>query len=133
MKRLTSTTALALLGALATGEAAAQTYRWTDERGQVNYSQGIDSIPERFRPSAQYMSSPPVAPVPAVTLGEPSPKSHTKSVPPKEVLVKTAVYGTQPLSGVSKPACTLTARRTVFFTLSGELQKLESCTIRVTL
>lgn len=77
MKRLTSTTALALLGALAAGEASAQTYRWTDERGQVNYSQGIDSIPERFRPTAQYLSSPPVAPVPAVTVPGARPPTPT--------------------------------------------------------
>src|SRR5215510_14735214 len=68
MRRLTGTTALALLGALAAGEVSAQTYRWTDERGQVNYSQGIDNIPERFRPTAQYLSSPPVPPVPGVTV-----------------------------------------------------------------
>ena len=67
MRRFTLTTALALLGGLAAGEASAQTYRWTDEHGHVNYSQGIDSIPERFRPNAEYMSLPPAAPVPAVT------------------------------------------------------------------
>ena len=29
--------------------ASAQMYRWTDERGEVHYSQGIDSVPPRFR------------------------------------------------------------------------------------
>jgi arabinofuranosyltransferase len=66
MRRLTVGTALALLGLGAT-ETSAQTFRWTDEQGRVNYSQGIDSIPERFRPGAQFLTSPPSAPAPAVT------------------------------------------------------------------
>lgn len=66
MKGLTVGTALALLG-LAAPEASGQTYRWTDEQGRVNYTQGIDSIPERFRPNAQFLTSPPIAPAPAVT------------------------------------------------------------------
>jgi predicted aspartyl protease len=66
MRGLTVGTMLALLG-LAVSEASAQTYRWTDDQGRVNYSQGIDSIPERFRPGAQFLTSPPSAPAPAVT------------------------------------------------------------------
>ena len=27
-------------------------YRWTDDRGRVNYSQGLQSVPERFRATA---------------------------------------------------------------------------------
>jgi hypothetical protein len=43
--------ALALLG-LAAGPADAQMFRWTDERGAPHYSEGLDSIPERHRPTA---------------------------------------------------------------------------------
>jgi predicted aspartyl protease len=68
MRRLTvGTAALAFMGLAPATEASAQTYRWTDEQGRVNYTQGIDSIPERFRPSAQFLTSPPPAPAPAVT------------------------------------------------------------------
>jgi hypothetical protein len=67
MKGLAAGTALTLLS-LCASEAAAQVYRWTDDQGRVNYSQGIDSIPERYRPSAQFLSSPPSAPAPAVTV-----------------------------------------------------------------
>jgi predicted aspartyl protease len=68
MRRLTvGTAALALMGLGPATEASAQTYRWTDDQGRVNYSQGVDSIPERFRPSAQFLSSPPSAPAPAMT------------------------------------------------------------------
>jgi hypothetical protein len=68
MRRLTvGTAALALLGLGLATVVSAQTYRWTDEQGRVNYSQGIDSIPERFRPGAQFLTSPPPAPASAVT------------------------------------------------------------------
>jgi hypothetical protein len=59
-------TALAL-GALlssAIPDASAQIYRWTDERGDVRYSQGIHSIPPQFR-SGAVMMAPPSPPAPA--------------------------------------------------------------------
>ncbi len=31
----------------------AQMVQWTDDRGQVHYSQGLDSVPERFRAAAR--------------------------------------------------------------------------------
>ena len=42
------------LAALLTGPwpAAAQIYRWLDGEGTIHYSQGIDSVPPRFRASA---------------------------------------------------------------------------------
>jgi predicted aspartyl protease len=45
--------------------APAQVYRWTDEQGRVNYSQGLDSVPERFRSGAQFVTSPAAPPAPA--------------------------------------------------------------------
>jgi len=46
--------AAALLLALALpGAAAAQTYRWTDDRGNVYYSQGLFSVPAPFRANAR--------------------------------------------------------------------------------
>ena len=35
----------------------AQTYRWTDAQGNPHYSQGLDSVPERFRAAARTSSS----------------------------------------------------------------------------
>jgi predicted aspartyl protease len=32
--------------------ASAQVYRWTDGEGSIHYSQGIESVPQRFRPGA---------------------------------------------------------------------------------
>lgn len=55
--------------------AFAQIYRWTDERGEVHYSQGIDSVPLRYRGGAVIMTSPsrPVVPAPAPPPGQPAP------------------------------------------------------------
>lgn len=42
--------------------AGAQTYRWTDERGQAHYGQGLDSVPERYRAAARRLSLPALPP-----------------------------------------------------------------------
>jgi predicted aspartyl protease len=42
--------------------APAQIYRWTDEQGRVNFSQGLDSVPERFRSGAQFVNTPAAPP-----------------------------------------------------------------------
>lgn len=36
--------------ALAPASAVGQTYRWVDEQGAVHYAQGLDNVPERYRP-----------------------------------------------------------------------------------
>lgn len=54
---------LALL--TAPGGAGAQFYRWTDERGTPHYTQGLDSVPERYRSQAEplgYRNAPAPAP-----------------------------------------------------------------------
>ena len=56
--------------------ALAQIYRWTDERGETRYSQGINSIPPQFRGGAVQMTLPtPAAPVapPAAPAAPPAP------------------------------------------------------------
>ena len=61
MRRLGSLLAFVTVLAGATG-IEAQTYRWTDERGQAHYSDGLGSVPERFRSTAQpllYETTPP--------------------------------------------------------------------------
>lgn len=59
-----ATTVSALVLCLAPA-APAQVYRWTDELGRVNYSQGLDSVPERFRSGAQFVNSPAAPPAAA--------------------------------------------------------------------
>jgi hypothetical protein len=66
---LVASIALASLVSGAVSPASAQIYRWTDERGEVRYSQGINSVPPQFRGGAVMMSTPsqPAAPAPAAT------------------------------------------------------------------
>lgn len=77
--RVLTTIAAVAAVVMVASPATAQMYRWVDERGGVNYTQGIDSIPERHRKNAvrlDYPSAPastpsappvwvPVAPLPA--------------------------------------------------------------------
>jgi len=61
LKRLRIALAAGFVGSLLSGATApvsAQIYRWTDERGETRYSQGINSIPPRFRSGAVMMSAP---------------------------------------------------------------------------
>jgi clan AA aspartic protease (TIGR02281 family) len=37
---------------LATAPAAAEVYRWTDERGRLNFAQSLEQVPARFREAA---------------------------------------------------------------------------------
>jgi hypothetical protein len=65
--RLLLVLGLTLGGVLGTSPVAwAQIYRWTDERGETRYSQGIHSVPPQFRGGAVMMSPPgqPAAPAP---------------------------------------------------------------------
>lgn len=63
------------LGSLLSGAitpASAQIYRWTDERGEVRFSQGIHSVPPQFRGGAVIVGSPSQAPPPAPATPEPA-------------------------------------------------------------
>ena len=53
---------LAVLGIVSA--ASAQMYRWTDDRGQVHYGQGLDSVPRQYRDSARLLSFPAAPPEP---------------------------------------------------------------------
>lgn len=46
---------LVLLGLLAT-VARAQVYHWVDEQGVIHYTTGIESVPERYRPTARALA-----------------------------------------------------------------------------
>ena len=53
--------ALALLAALATS-APAQVYRWTNERGELHITEGLESVPMQFRSGAVLLGHPAAAP-----------------------------------------------------------------------
>lgn len=52
---------LAVLAAAAPA-AEAQLYRWTNDRGEVHLTQGIDSVPERYRAGATLVGFPEAGP-----------------------------------------------------------------------
>jgi predicted aspartyl protease len=94
---------MAILGVLTAlvlpaAPAFAQMFRWTDEQGGVHYSQGFDSVPDRFRAKAQMMAFPERAPAPAASPspGESAPASTTTKIPftpGKPIMVSAKVNG----------------------------------------
>jgi hypothetical protein len=61
MRRL-SITAVSVLWALIAGlagPASAQLYRWTNDQGELHITEGLESVPERFRKGAVLLGSPP--------------------------------------------------------------------------
>jgi predicted aspartyl protease len=51
--RLRRAVALALAGLLiGAGAASAQVFRWVDAEGSIHYSQGVESVPSKYRDSA---------------------------------------------------------------------------------
>ena len=77
--------------------AWAQMYRWTDEQGGIHYSQGIYSVPERFRSKAQLLAFPssPAAPAesPSPTGGEASKVTRIPFTPGKPIMVSAKING----------------------------------------
>jgi predicted aspartyl protease len=76
--------------------ALAEMYRWTDDQGSVHYTQGMDSVPARFRPNAQMMAFPerPAAPVASSSPGEAAAGStRIPFTPGKPIMVSAKVNG----------------------------------------
>ena len=94
---------LVLGGTLAGGAtaASAQIYRWTDERGEVRYSQGINSVPPQARGGAVMMSAPsqpapsaPAAPdAPAAGGAAPAGTARIPFTPGRPIMVNARING----------------------------------------
>jgi len=89
--------ALLLLGMLwaCPLDAWAQMYRWTDERGQTHYSQGLDSVPERYRSGAtplEYRSLPSEPSFPAAATA-PTGVARIPFTPGRPIMVNARVNG----------------------------------------
>lgn len=86
-----------LLGA--TGPVSAQIFRWTDERGEVRFSQGIQSVPPQFRGGAVVVgaaSSPsPSAPPAGDTVSDAAPSggARIQFTPGRPILVNARING----------------------------------------
>lgn len=64
--------------------AWAQLFRWTNERGEVHYSQGIESVPERFRSGAQFLGYPGQPPSQGPSQSSPA----TPATPPRTAKIR---------------------------------------------
>ncbi|MGH7387928.1 MAG: aspartyl protease family protein [Candidatus Rokuibacteriota bacterium] len=88
---------LALLIVLAgsADPAAAQFFRWTDERGVTHYAEGLDSVPERHRATARalgYRNSP--TPPPGAATEKPkSAETVIRFTPGRHIVVDARVNG----------------------------------------
>jgi hypothetical protein len=49
MRRPVCVAAWAVLALLIGGSAAAEIYRWTDEKGQPHFTSSLEKVPARFR------------------------------------------------------------------------------------
>ncbi len=94
--------AVGLLLALATAHlcwgspAGAQMYRWADDQGAAHYSQGLDSVPERYRSRAQLLVYPETpAAAPGASSGSPEVSKATRIsfTPGKPIMVTARVNG----------------------------------------
>ena len=76
---------------------SAQMYRWTDDQGGTHYSQGIDSVPDRFRSKAQLLAYPerPTAPAasPSPEGGEAPQVTRIPFTPGKAITVTAKING----------------------------------------
>jgi hypothetical protein len=92
-----------VLGGVLCGAAAptsAQIYRWTDERGDVRYSQGINSVPPQARGGAVMMSTPsqpapsaPTNPETPAASGAPAGAARIPFTPGRPIMVNARING----------------------------------------
>ena len=77
----------ALVGLLVEPEvAAAQIYRWADAEGAIHFSQGIESVPVRFRSSAVIIAHDRPAP-PSEPIAAPPASGQVKFTPGQPIMV----------------------------------------------
>ena len=89
-------TVVALLVLVVPSGAGAQTYRWTDDRGQVFYAQGLDSVPERYRGAARMvgsLESPGATPAPPLSNGQPPGVTRIRFTPGHPIMVTARING----------------------------------------
>jgi hypothetical protein len=84
------------IGGFGAREASAQVYRWIDGEGIIHYSQGIESVPPRFRDSAVIIGyERPGTPAPAVDTSPPG-IGRVQFTPGQPIMVNVRINGTTP-------------------------------------
>jgi predicted aspartyl protease len=86
--------ALALVAMLAAAPpAAAEYYRWVDDRGGTHYAEGIDSVPERYRARATPLGYPARPAAPAAAPAAPPAAGEIRFTPGERIMVDARVNG----------------------------------------
>jgi hypothetical protein len=92
--------ALALSALLATlaSAAHAQIVRYTDDRGQTNYVDGLENVPERFRATAiplglRNQPAAPLSSAPAAASAKPATDTVVKYTPGERIMVDVKING----------------------------------------
>lgn len=102
--RWSTVVAFALAALVLAGPARADVYRFTDERGDVHYVEGLDNVPERYRAQAARVGLRPRPDPPAVDPAAPggapqSARPGTTTVrfsPGKRIIVDVRINGGTP-------------------------------------
>ncbi len=92
-------TALAFVIALA-GHAGAEIVRWTDERGNPHYADGIESVPERYRSTVvplRMRNSPPPPPGSEVATTRSTGGAVIRYAPGQRITVEGKINGRTPV------------------------------------
>jgi hypothetical protein len=99
MRRLGFLLALVALLAGPAGTSA-QMFQWTDEQGQVHYSNGLNSVPERFRSTARPLpyQSAPASPEPSKPPAPPSGGTKISFKPGSPIFVSAKINGGGPVT-----------------------------------
>jgi predicted aspartyl protease len=98
MARLALLTLIVLIvGSSVPPSATAQIYRWTDEQGTAHFTEGLNSVPERYRSRAVPVT-PRIAPnAPAVqSRRAPSGETVVRFSPGRQIIVEARVNGSAP-------------------------------------
>ena len=87
-----------VLCAAGAAPAGAQLYHWTNERGEVHFTQGIESVPERYRRGAKllgYPEAPPPSRTEPPSGTTPAARGSTRIpfVPGRPILVDARING----------------------------------------
>jgi len=86
---------LSLLIAALPSRAHAQIYRYTDERGQNHYADGLEKIPDRYRGAAVPLGlrNAPPSPVSATAIPKPPGAAMIKYTPGQRIMVDVKING----------------------------------------
>lgn len=110
-RRLPRSAFAVLVLTLALAPAAhAQLYRWTDEKGETHFGQGVESVPERYRSRATAVGQvdPPPAPSGPAAATVADGVTRIKFIPGRPIMVTAKLNGRAPVQLILDTGATRT-------------------------